>query len=42
MKRVAIILGSDSDINVAEKSIEILKRLGLEFELNIISAHRTP
>jgi len=40
--KIAIILGSDSDIKIAEKSIEILKNLGLEYEINIISAHRTP
>ena len=40
--KVAIILGSNSDIKVAEKSIDVLKNLGLEFEINIISAHRTP
>ena len=40
--KVAIILGSDSDIKIAEKSIEVLKKLGLDFEINIISAHRTP
>ena len=41
-KKVAIITGSASDLNIAEKCIEVLKRLGLEFEINIISAHRTP
>lgn len=41
-KKVAIITGSASDLNIAEKSIEVLKRLGLDFEINIISAHRTP
>ena len=40
--KTAIILGSDSDIKIAEKSIEVLKKLGLEYEINIISAHRTP
>ena len=40
--KTAIILGSDSDIKIAEKSIEVLKKLGLDFEINIISAHRTP
>ena len=40
--KIAIILGSDSDIKIAEKSIEILNLLGLEYEINIISAHRTP
>ena len=40
--KIAIILGSDSDIKIAEKSIEVLKKLCLEYEINIISAHRTP
>ena len=40
--KIAIILGSDSDIKIAEKSIEVLNLLGLEYEINIISAHRTP
>ena len=40
--KTAIILGSDSDIKIAEKSIEVLKKIGLEYEINIISAHRTP
>ena len=40
--KVAIILGSDSDIKIAEKSIDVLKKINLEFEINIISAHRTP
>ena len=42
MRKIAIILGSDSDLPIAEKSIDVLKKLGLEFEINIISAHRTP
>ncbi|MBQ3456836.1 MAG: 5-(carboxyamino)imidazole ribonucleotide mutase [Synergistaceae bacterium] len=42
MKKVAVILGSDSDLPIAEKSIDILKRLGIPFEVNVISAHRTP
>lgn len=41
-KKVAIIIGSDSDLGLAEKSMEVLKKLGIEFEINIISAHRTP
>lgn len=40
--KTAIILGSDSDIKIAEKSIEVLKNLGIEYEINVISAHRTP
>ena len=42
MKKIAIILGSDSDLPIAEKSVEVLRRLGLEFTVNVISAHRTP
>ena len=41
-KKIAIILGSDSDIKIAEKAIEVLNKINLEFEINIISAHRTP
>ena len=41
-KKIAIVLGSDSDIKIAEKSIEVLKKINVEFEINIISAHRTP
>ena len=40
--KTAIILGSDSDIKIAEKSINILKNLGIDYEINVISAHRTP
>ena len=40
--KTAIILGSGSDIKIAEKSIEVLKNLGIEYEINVISAHRTP
>ena len=40
--KVAIITGSASDLPIAEKSIEVLRKLGLEFDVNIISAHRTP
>ncbi|MBQ9419158.1 MAG: 5-(carboxyamino)imidazole ribonucleotide mutase, partial [Synergistaceae bacterium] len=40
--KTAIVLGSDSDLKIAEKSIEVLKRLGLPFEVSVISAHRTP
>lgn len=42
MRTTAIILGSDSDLPVAEKSMAVLKRLGLPFEVRVISAHRTP
>ncbi len=41
-KKTAIILGSDSDMAIAEKSISVLKKLGISYEAHIISAHRTP
>ncbi len=42
MKTVAIILGSDSDLPVAEKCITVLTRLNIPHEVRVISAHRTP
>ena len=35
-------LGSKSDMKVAEKAIEVLKELGVKYRLNVASAHRTP
>jgi 5-(carboxyamino)imidazole ribonucleotide mutase len=40
--RVGIIMGSDSDLSVMQASADILKELGIEFELTVVSAHRTP
>ncbi|MDO4787090.1 MAG: IMP cyclohydrolase [Fretibacterium sp.] len=42
MKKVAVILGSDSDLPVAERSFEVLRSLGVPFEARVMSAHRTP
>ena len=42
MKKVAIIMGSDSDLPVVEKAADTLKRHGVPFEVHIFSAHRTP
>ena len=42
MKKIAIIMGSDSDLPVAEKAAETLQRHGVPFEVHIFSAHRTP
>jgi 5-(carboxyamino)imidazole ribonucleotide mutase len=39
---VQIVLGSKSDMKVAEKAIEVLKELGISYRVNIASAHRTP
>ncbi|NQT63433.1 MAG: 5-(carboxyamino)imidazole ribonucleotide mutase [Candidatus Marinimicrobia bacterium] len=41
MAKIAIILGSDSDLPVLDKGFKIIEKLGLEFELRILSAHRT-
>ena len=42
MKKVAVIMGSDSDLKVVEKAITTLKDYGVETEVHIFSAHRTP
>lgn len=39
---VGIIMGSDSDLPVMSGAAEILDRLGIKFELTVVSAHRTP
>ena len=42
MKKVAVIMGSDSDLKVVEKAITTLKDYGVSTEVHIFSAHRTP
>lgn len=42
MKKVGIIMGSDSDLPVVDKAIDTLKELNVPFEVHIYSAHRTP
>jgi len=42
MKKVALIMGSDSDLPLVEKAIDTLKALKVPFEVHIFSAHRTP
>ncbi|MBO4962266.1 MAG: 5-(carboxyamino)imidazole ribonucleotide mutase [Clostridia bacterium] len=42
MKKIGIIMGSDSDLPVVEKAINTLKEFGAEYSVNIFSAHRTP
>ena len=39
---ICIIMGSESDLKIAEKGIPILKEFGVEFEVRVASAHRTP
>ncbi len=42
MKKIGIVMGSDSDLAVAEKAADTLKELGVPFEVHVYSAHRTP
>ena len=39
---VAILMGSDSDLPVMQSTLDVLKKLGVSYEVNILSAHRTP
>ncbi len=42
MRKVAIIMGSDSDLPIVEKGINVLKEYEVPFEVHVYSAHRTP
>jgi len=42
MKKVAIIMGSDSDLPTVEKAIDTLREFSVPFEVHVLSAHRTP
>jgi phosphoribosylaminoimidazole carboxylase, PurE protein len=42
MKKVAVIMGSDSDFAVMSKAVTVLKGYGIPFEVHVYSAHRTP
>ncbi|HEY6976285.1 MAG TPA: 5-(carboxyamino)imidazole ribonucleotide mutase [Chitinophagaceae bacterium] len=39
---VGIIMGSDSDLTIMQAAADILQEFGIEFELTVVSAHRTP
>jgi len=41
-KLVSIVMGSDSDLPVMKQATEILEEFGVEYEIDIVSAHRTP
>ncbi|MBR4950182.1 MAG: 5-(carboxyamino)imidazole ribonucleotide mutase [Clostridia bacterium] len=41
-KKVGIIIGSDSDLPIMKGCISMLKKFGVEYTLNVMSAHRTP
>lgn len=42
MKKVGIVMGSDSDLPVIQKAVVILRELEIPFEVHVYSAHRTP
>ncbi|MCR4394764.1 MAG: 5-(carboxyamino)imidazole ribonucleotide mutase [Dehalococcoidales bacterium] len=42
MPLVGIVMGSKSDSEAMQPALDILKNLGIEYEINVISAHRTP
>lgn len=42
MKKIGIIMGSDSDLPIIRKAVDTLKSLEIPFEVHIFSAHRTP
>ncbi len=42
MKKVAIVMGSDSDLMIMKETAEVLEEFAVEYRLTVISAHRTP
>ena len=42
MKKIGIIMGSKSDLPIMQKAIDILRKFGVDSEVKIVSAHRTP
>ncbi|BBF45309.1 phosphoribosylaminoimidazole carboxylase catalytic subunit [Lachnospiraceae bacterium KM106-2] len=42
MAKVGILMGSDSDLAIMSKAAELLKEMGVDYEMTIISAHRMP
>jgi len=40
--QVGIIMGSQSDLRIMQDAADVLKELGIEFEITVVSAHRTP
>lgn len=42
MKKVGIVMGSDSDLPVVKKAVDVLTSFGVPFEVHVFSAHRTP
>ncbi len=42
MRKIGIIMGSDSDLPVVSKAVDMLKSFGVPYEIHVFSAHRTP
>lgn len=42
MKKIGIVMGSDSDLPIVQKAIDVLKEYEVPFEVHVYSAHRTP
>lgn len=42
MKKVGIVMGSDSDLPIVQKAVDVLKEFEIPYEVHIYSAHRTP
>lgn len=42
MKKVGIVMGSDSDLPIIQKTVDMLRSLEIPFEVHVYSAHRTP
>ncbi len=42
MLLVGVVMGSKSDADVMQSALDVLKELGIDYEVNVISAHRTP
>ena len=42
MKKVGIIMGSDSDLEVMNEAAVVLREFGIDYEMTVVSAHRTP
>lgn len=40
--KVAVVMGSDSDLEVTKGALKVLKKFGVDYEVRVISAHRTP
>lgn len=40
--KIAIIMGSKSDLNIMQHAADVLKELGVDYEITVVSAHRTP